>query len=193
MFVKCDDSACCKPMRSSLKKLFPKGFLPPPVAVERCEGGGFKLLEPSKVDPKMRLVDPLLALAMGIHIEDIPYDLHMPSARVHIPKRTCPVCHQYFPSKAQMERHRVALHYRTRQRLPGDYEEKLTEFDPSEVSLVYGRSDNMYKVILANGLSDVMSLASDHPAVQDFVKTCEANDVSFSVFEYWLQNIQEYM
>ena len=192
MFAKCSDESCCKPWRSNLKALFPTGFMPPPVAVERDPGGGFKLMDPAKVNPSTRLVDPLLARSIGLRIDDIPFDLYLPSAQKHIPQRTCPVCRLYFPSRAQMVKHRVALHYRTRQKLPGDFEASLTEFKPNDVSMVYGRVHNAFKVILNSGHSDVMALDESHSAVQEFIQTCEAEDSAFSVFEAWLQNF-EYM
>ena len=91
-----------------------------------------------------------------------------------------------------MMAHRIALHFRTRQKLPNDYAATLTEYKSDDVALVYGRSDGNYKVILNKGASGVMRLGDDHAAVK-FVSVCEENSSSFSVFEKWLQNSQYFI
>ena len=138
---------------------------------------------PCESQPQHTTRRPITGTLNWAPIDDTPFDLYMPSAQKHIPQRTCPVCRLYFPSRAQMVKHRVALHYRTRQKLPGDFEASLTEFKPNDVSMVYGRVHNAFKVILNSGHSDVMALDESHSAVQEFIQTCEAEDSAFSVFE----------
>ena len=186
MFSKCNDTSCCKPSRSPFFQIYPNRFVNPPVAIDRSSNV-IKLADPAVVTPKTRLIDPLQARAMNIGLDDIPFDLHAPSARDHIAERTCPVCRKYFSSHAQMVRHRISLHYRTRQKLPADYEKSLCESKPDDVLLVYGRRDDMFKVVTSNGITDVMDLPDSHPAVKEFKRKCEGDDASFCVFEAWLE------
>ena len=84
-----------------------------------------------------------------------------------------------------MERRRVALYYRTCQRLPGDYEEKLTELDTSE-----DLASLMYDEVAACTRRNEPRIGSS--ACPRLCEICEANCVSFSVtacLSYWLQNI----
>ena len=106
--IKCDDSGCCRPWRTSWKNYFPDRFLPGPVVLTHSTAG-LSIPEPESVKDQTHVYYTSLAqrLAFGSKIPfNASFDMHCPSlAQSEIIKRTCPVCGVYHSSQASVRRH----------------------------------------------------------------------------------------
>ena len=85
--VKCKDSKCCSPFRSSYLKLVKNRFLPPPISVTRTIASGLKWVK-RDVDAHYLSLTQNLALEAQLGVtalksfpKDIPYDYSCPAAQ----------------------------------------------------------------------------------------------------------------
>ena len=105
-FVKCDRVTCCGPMRTSWKKVFPNGFLPPPSLIRKNENGP-SIPSPFDVKATDHFAGLWKTLAMkNMDPLDGPYDRFCPSLQKVISNRICEHCGVYFTNAAAVHRHR---------------------------------------------------------------------------------------
>jgi len=90
---------------------------------------------PTDVKPHDLLLDPLLVKTLGLENPEFPFDFHTPQLE-ETSRSDLPLIWIYFPSKAQMIQHRVALHKYTRKKLSNRYEDELHLDDANAVSFV---------------------------------------------------------
>lgn len=104
--LKCQDTNCCKPRRSSLFKFLPETGLPAPLPLNQSIEG----LKISDVKGADSFVSLFISLALRDTVEsenfehNIPYDTFCPSVKSKLNDRTC-VCGRYYSSIAAMKRH----------------------------------------------------------------------------------------
>lgn len=119
--VKCDNRACCRNMRSSLRLVLSGRFLTPPFPILQSSCG---LYIPKPEDHDGKTFAPfLLRRSLGITpthegFEKMPYDLYCPSLkgeRHQLVGRTCKQCGLYFCAKKNAQTHRRSFHYRKEQ------------------------------------------------------------------------------
>lgn len=128
---KCTDPEWCRPLRSSLRKILPNGFLPPPTKIKQSKDG-LEICSQTDVVAKFMPFFPLLAMnsfrssnfkevnmitiafPWQIILTDIffqtPYDKYCPSVVKQLKDRTCKVCYLYFSSKKSKLAHMKAIH-----------------------------------------------------------------------------------
>ncbi|KAE8742067.1 hypothetical protein FOCC_FOCC012394 [Frankliniella occidentalis] len=113
--AKCDDSSCCSPMRSDLKKILPDGFFPAPFPMRRGDKG-FYVPKPEEVEETDSF--PSLMVRLGSNLKPsgegfpnlLPYDMYCPTVRNKILGRTCNQCGHYFASIKNATSHQQAMH-----------------------------------------------------------------------------------
>lgn len=110
--VKCSDTTCCTPARSSIKKLLPNGFLPPPIKLTQTKSG-LQVVE--TVDSNAKFTDLLARLTIKVEPETkqflkIPYDWSCPSVKGKLANRSCKKCGAYHASKKSLNAHIKNLH-----------------------------------------------------------------------------------
>ena len=92
---------CCKPLRSSLKRILPTGFFPPPLPI---------LQDSTLAVPKFNSIKDtefaslLLTLVSNLQpdlngLKFMPYDFYCPTVQDKLEARTCKNCRVYFASK----------------------------------------------------------------------------------------------
>lgn len=108
--VKCNDTSCCKPPRSSIFNLLKNRFMPIPRVVSTT--GGLHCEKPGSISQQGHFASlPLCLIDLPLPDTGIApnFDMYCPSLTVEQQKkRTCKSCLLYFPSAAAMNRHRVA-------------------------------------------------------------------------------------
>jgi hypothetical protein len=112
--VKCDNQECCPPMRSSLKKVIPGGFIPAPLAVINNNG-----LAVASDDINCKFLSLFQRMALNLDpcgwqkgFKTAPYDICCPTVKGLVPGRTCTICDVYFPSQAMVSLHKKVVHPR---------------------------------------------------------------------------------
>lgn len=112
--VRCCDSDCCGPFRTSWLAVVPNRFLPAPFPWRRSTTGPF-VPEPIDVLKSDKFMDLWQRIACTSAMKpqaaikfkgEIPYDLYCPSLRTLIDRRICRNCDLYLPSVAAVTRHR---------------------------------------------------------------------------------------
>ncbi|XP_062560330.1 uncharacterized protein LOC134224782 [Armigeres subalbatus] len=119
--VKCNNRACCKPLRSNILNILPDRFLPSPCPLIQTSDG---LLIPDvkNVKPTDQFLPLFQNLALKIgrptpsKTNVVPYDMFCPSVLADLPARICDVCGLYFASKKSVDHHSKAVHGNARQR-----------------------------------------------------------------------------
>ena len=162
--VKCLDPDCCSDFRSDLLRILPERFLPPPVAIKNDSG---KVVLDVESDNKSEYAGLFLNLQLKLLRDDAPYDFCAPSARNKMADRTCPSCRLSFPSKAAMLRHRRALHFRSRERLPEDWQQQL-ESCTQDISRVINEKQGSFLCVLTDGSLEWQELHENDYRVNKF-------------------------
>jgi len=109
--VKCEDSGCCRPHRSSAFSLLPSGFLPPPIPLLQTSEG-LKAPDPgNQIGSKFTS----LFLALAVKSDVLPrsltgyhsmsYDAYCPSVQSVLMRRTCKKCGLYHTSLSALKGH----------------------------------------------------------------------------------------
>lgn len=118
--TKCQNEECCAPLRSSLRSVLPNGFLPAPLAVLNSVG----LAVASGEENESAFLSLFHRLSIKLsHSDwtksaDAPYDIACPTVKNEIAKRTCNICHLYFPSQVMTTSHKKAMHPRVKHNEP---------------------------------------------------------------------------
>lgn len=87
---KCTDSRCCSSHRSSLRRLCPTGFLPPPRVYDN-RGTSIQLLDPGVAVPKgAHYADLQTIQTIGLG-SSLLFDSYCPSVKKALNKRVCKV------------------------------------------------------------------------------------------------------
>lgn len=127
--TKCDDSDCCRPLRTNIQNVLKGKFLPTPLSF----GKGATLLDPKKKDEKTRLRGLYESLALQ-HLrppnyplcEQLPYDLYCPSSKDNDPEYVCAYCRKICTTKALLKIHlKATLHHSYI--LEDDFEDEVEE------------------------------------------------------------------
>ena len=104
--VKCKNTNCCTPFRSSLEKVLPNRFLPPPVQINQSEDGLCFSTNSGHYAPLFLLQTLIPTLQKEFKDdEEIPYDYSCPSIKKDITKKTCKKCKIYFASITYLKEH----------------------------------------------------------------------------------------
>ena len=133
MIRKCKDTACCRPLRSPLRKVLPTGFLPPPRVYGHNSEGDLVLWRSENVDKNVKFASLSNILSQPID-QNLPFDTY--NKKVCLKDVICPFCQLTLSSPAERQRHRRAMHYR--QRAPAGFELKYEEL---------GNRDSIKKII----------------------------------------------
>ena len=109
--VKCKDSKCCSPFRSSYLKVVKDRFLPPPISVTRTTTSGLKWVK-RDVDAHYLSLTQNLALKAQLGVtalknfpKCIPYDCSCPAAQNIMERRLCSKCGLYLASIKEVSLH----------------------------------------------------------------------------------------
>jgi hypothetical protein len=130
--VKCDESGCCKPWRSTWKTFFPSRFVPGPVVLSQTAAG--LVIPEAECARKLRdgrytTLSQRLSYGLATVPENAPFDLHCPSlSHADIVKRQCSVCSLYHSSQAAAKRHQH-MHDTSERTLEYDIEEDISAGD----------------------------------------------------------------
>ena len=109
--VKCLDSNCCIPFRSSYLTVVKDRFLPPPVPVVQTKNG-LKWAKDDKIGTYLSLHQKLIMsvniipLTLATRFPEIPYDVANPAIQDQLEKRICDECDRYFGSIKEMNFHK---------------------------------------------------------------------------------------
>ena len=102
--IKCKDSKCCSPFRSSYLKVVKDRFLPPPISVTRTTTSGLKWVKRDvdayylSLTQSLALKDQLGVTALKNFPKGIPYDYSCPAAQNIMERRLCSKCGLYLAS-----------------------------------------------------------------------------------------------
>ena len=120
--VKCKDSKCCCPFRSSYLKVVKDRFLPPPISVTHTTITGLKWVK-RDVDAHYLSLTQNLALKAQLGVTTlknfprcIAYDYSCPAAQNIMERRLCSTCGLYLASikevslHEQIHKNRIQLH-----------------------------------------------------------------------------------
>eukprot|EP01083_Nonionella_stella_P043785 118176_1 len=179
---KCDDRACCKPLRSNIRQFLPTGRLPTPTLFERRESDG--LIVPVKPDRK-----PTRAMEFGDYLTNrflstaasMSVDTYRPD--ISNEKRlemVCDICCSSFPNKTQKLRHRRAVHPRVRHsavdqdQLEVDDVKELDDVVDDGALGIIGHRNDLFLVKYEDNVS-WMKLPHLHPMVVEYKETHEMN------------------
>lgn len=168
--------------------LLPDRFLPPPIAIKNDSG---KIVLDEEPDNRSEYAGLFLSLKLGLLRPEAPYDYCAPSARNKLASRTCPVCTRSFPSAASMLRHRRALHFRSRARLPEDWQQQV-ESASQDVVRVIDERNSEFLCVLHDGSLEWQALGSDDYRVKKFRQArSEEQDTSVNIIsaEQWAQGL----
>ena len=122
--VKCLDSKCCKPFQTNWRKIFPKGFLPPP-AIYKFGTSGLEVVEPSVYfadqqkfanQTKYRFATLQERLIANLESTEAgewkdgnkrppPFDAYCPSMEKKLDDSICKICAIQWPCPAALKRH----------------------------------------------------------------------------------------
>ena len=114
--VKCSDTSCCKPMRSSLLTVLPSRFIPAPVPLKQTPDG--LKFDMNGSFPSIWL-NQTISTPSGTVFPDrvkrkfpscLPYDLACESIQESLVRRTCKCCNLYFASIKSMNIHAKDCH-----------------------------------------------------------------------------------
>ena len=109
--VKCTNTKCCGTFKSSLLKILPDRFLPPPIKIKQSSTG----LQIASQSDSEEFIDIFIRRAININIVDknfvkIPYDYFCPSVISQLKDRTCKKCGLYHSSKKSLVKHLKNVH-----------------------------------------------------------------------------------
>lgn len=110
--LKCNNSQCCKPRRSSIFKILGEGGLPFPLSLIQTENG-LQVGSLSEIESYAPLfvtlsiakngLNAILPISLKKYIQ-IPYDVFCPSVQSKLDNRIC-TCGKYFSSISSMKDH----------------------------------------------------------------------------------------
>lgn len=167
MYTKCDDPACCSPCRSHIKSRLPSGFLPAPRVYTHNADGELELMKPGDVDKTVKFASLSNILSQPVQ-QNLLFDTF--NLKVDIDQQVCPFCSMSLCSRAELQRHRRAIHFR--QRAPGHEPFELKEF--SNVDTVrenIDRNGDEYLCITEDDEDlEWRRLAPSHPLISIFEK-----------------------
>lgn len=109
--IKCKDTACCSPPRSSYFSLVKDRFLPPPLPLAQTNDGLCCSVEDSNARYPSLFVHMALdksvlpARAEKKFSKGLPYDFSCPSIQTVLPRRICGHCGKYFASIRSLKDH----------------------------------------------------------------------------------------
>lgn len=107
--VKCQSISCCDVARSSLRKVLPTGFFPPPIRVSNRFGG---LAVNKQTDTHGHFASLFVRRTLDTEPTEatLPYDYFCPSVMQQLDNRICKKCNLYHASKKSMMNHAKSVH-----------------------------------------------------------------------------------
>ena len=125
VILKCDDRACCKPMKTKVDIFFPNRRIPALIPFKFSQSGPVPLqlvkdvykedIAFHDVFGRMVFEEKLAPPAILEKYENkIPFDVYFPSLQEKVMKRTCAICSKYHSSIKSLTSHKRAVHPRGR-------------------------------------------------------------------------------
>ena len=166
MFKKCLNPQCCTPYRSPILKRLPNGFLPSPRVFKYNQAGDLELANPEDVDSTVKYATLSNILSQPIQ-QDIPFDTF--NRKVGNNETVCPFCKLSLCSKAELRRHRVAMH--RGMRASGREEFKINMLEEVDgIREIIDQNGDEYLCVMEDGKEqEWRKVPPTHPLIKKFL------------------------